>query len=83
MTARTKKTKPKELWSDAQQSAARAEGWCLEWVFRPSGKPLGMQAFPYGSDATISNVRKHIRLHAERRSSLHVEALRAIVHSKV
>lgn len=83
MTARTKKQKPKELWSDAQQAAAQAEGWCLEWVFMPSGKPLGMRAFPYGSDATIISVHKHIRTYAERRSSLHIDALRAIVHSKI
>lgn len=83
MTARTKKQKPKELWTTAQQDAARTEGWCLEWVFMPNGKPLGMQAFPLGSDASIADVRKHIRSQAQNRRSLHLEALRAIVHSKV
>lgn len=82
MTARTKKQKPKELWTTAQQDAARAEGWCLEWVFLPSGKPRGMQAFPYNSDATLEDVRKHVRRQAELRKGLHLEALRAIVHSK-
>lgn len=49
----------------------------------PNGKPLGMQAFPLGSDASIADVRKHIRAQAQNRRSLHLEALRAIVHSKV
>ena len=81
MTARTKKQKPKELWTTAQQDAAQTEGWCLEWVFAPSGRPLGMQAFPHNSDASIADVRKHIRTQAQNRRSLHLEALRAIVQA--
>lgn len=72
---------PPVKWTPAMQAAALAEGWGVFSVIENGTKRVGTRILSSGRFKHAPAAVAHVRASAQARSSLHLDALRAVIQN--